>query len=228
MALVGLLNNKTDHYFYYDAIEHYLEQCRDVNLLINAKKTQEMVLSFSRTYAVYDYLFINNSPIEHVANFKYLGTVFSNDLKWHANTEVLYSKIKSRFYAFSKFKDFKPTSCQKQYFIQSLIVPILFYNIELWFYSCTKGERQRLCKNFEKNGYFLDLVNQVNTRIEKTARIFISCDTHILNECYELMRSFYRMPKTRTEIFLKSLIPTIIQISNSDSMNASRASTTLL
>ena len=98
----------------------------------------------------------------------------------------------------------------------------------MWFYSCTKGKRPQLFKNFEKNGYFLDIVNQVNTRIEKTARIFISCDTHILNECYELMRSFYRMPKTRTEIFLKSLIPTIIQILNSDSMNASRASTTLL
>ena len=29
MALVGLLNYKTDHSFYYDAIEHYIEQCRD-------------------------------------------------------------------------------------------------------------------------------------------------------------------------------------------------------
>ena len=47
MALVRLLNYKTDHSFYYDAIEHYIEQCRDVNLLIDAKKTQEMVLSFS-------------------------------------------------------------------------------------------------------------------------------------------------------------------------------------
>ena len=108
MALAALLNYKTDHSFFYDAIEHYLEQCRDVNLLINAKKTREMVLSFSRTYAVYDYLFINNSPIEHAGNFEYLGMVFSNDLKWYANTEILYSK--SRFYAFSKFKDFKPTS----------------------------------------------------------------------------------------------------------------------
>ena len=69
MALVGLLNYKTDHSFYYDAIEHYIEHCPDVRLLINAKKTQKMVLSFSRTYAVYDYIFINNSPIEHVANF---------------------------------------------------------------------------------------------------------------------------------------------------------------
>ena len=33
------------------------------------------------------------------------------------------------------------------------------------------------------------------------------------------MRSFYRMPKTRTERFLNSFIPTSIQILNSDSMN---------
>ena len=49
MALVGLLNYKTDHSFYYDAIEHYIEQCRDVNLLINAKKTQEIKVTFSNT-----------------------------------------------------------------------------------------------------------------------------------------------------------------------------------
>ena len=41
MALVALLNYKTDHSFFYDAIKHYLEQCRDVNLLINAKKTRD-------------------------------------------------------------------------------------------------------------------------------------------------------------------------------------------
>ena len=83
-----------------------------------------------------------------------------------------------------------------------------FYVARFYDFSCTKGERQRLCKNFDNNGYFLDIVNQVNTRIEKTARIFISCDIHILNECFELMRYFYRMPKTRTERFLNSFIPT--------------------
>ena len=77
-------------------------------IYLSMLRKHKMVLSFSRTYAVYDYLFINNSPIEHAGNFEYLGMVFSNDLKWYANTEILYSK--SRFYAFSKFKDFKPTS----------------------------------------------------------------------------------------------------------------------
>ena len=64
MAIVGLLNFKADNEFYFDAVEQFSEQCRSVNLLINAKKTKEMVLSFSRTYAIYDYLFINSQPIE--------------------------------------------------------------------------------------------------------------------------------------------------------------------
>ena len=45
VALVGLSNYNTDHY--YDAMEHHLEQRRYVNLLINAQKTQEIVLSFN-------------------------------------------------------------------------------------------------------------------------------------------------------------------------------------
>ena len=58
MAIVGVLNFKTYSSFYFDAVDHFLEQCHSVNLLINTKKTEEMVLSFSRSYAIYDYLFL--------------------------------------------------------------------------------------------------------------------------------------------------------------------------
>ena len=58
MAIVGLLNFKTDLSFYFDSVDNFLEQCHSVNLLIYAKKTKRMVLSFSRSYAIYDYLFI--------------------------------------------------------------------------------------------------------------------------------------------------------------------------
>ena len=91
MALVGLLNYKTDHSFYYDTIELYIDQCRDeMSVYLSMLWNTSDVVSFSRKDAVYDYLFINNSPIEHVANFKNLGTILSNGLKWHANTEVLF------------------------------------------------------------------------------------------------------------------------------------------
>ena len=48
-----------------------------LNLSMLRKHKRWSVLSFSRTFAVYDYLFINNTPIEHVASFKYIDTLKS-------------------------------------------------------------------------------------------------------------------------------------------------------
>lgn len=45
------------------AIEHFVNQCHTVNLSINADKTKEAVLSFSRTCGVYDYLFISDTQL---------------------------------------------------------------------------------------------------------------------------------------------------------------------
>ena len=85
-----------------DAIEGFLDKCKSVNLLINAKKTKEMVVSFSRIFGIYVYLFIDECPIEKVGHFKYryLGTIFSDNLKWHENTDCVNSELRSTFYAF--------------------------------------------------------------------------------------------------------------------------------
>ena len=50
MVIVELLNIKTDSY----AVEIFFEHCHSVNILIKAKKTKEMVLSFGRSYVIYD------------------------------------------------------------------------------------------------------------------------------------------------------------------------------
>ena len=169
MAIVGLLDFKTDASFYFDTVDNFLEKCRSVNLLINAKKTKEMVLSFSRTFAIYDYLFINGSVIDKVEHFKYLGTTFSNSLKWCENSNCLNSKIRSRFYAFSKFKHFKPNAYQRDHFIKTLIFPVLTYNIELWYFSATVNDRKRLLKHFNRNNFSVDVDSFVVERIHSIA-----------------------------------------------------------
>ena len=64
MALIVLLNfQKEDSNFYFNDVNTFLNQCKSVNLLINASKTKEMVVSFSRSYGIYDYLFIDNNVI---------------------------------------------------------------------------------------------------------------------------------------------------------------------
>ena len=214
MAIVGLLNFKTDSSFYFDAVDNFLEQCHSVNLLINAKKTKEMVLSFSRSYAIYDYLFIAGQPIDKVDHFKYLGTIFSSSLKWHENSDCINGKLRSRFYAFSKFKQFKPSQSQKDHFIRTLIFPILTYNIELWHFSSTVKERTKLLKHFDRNNFAVDMDTFVTGRINKLANNIIGSDNHILNDCYSCPRTQYLLPRVRTNRFLQSFIPMSIKVLN--------------
>ena len=61
MVVVGLLNIKDSDtlYPFFDVIQTLLEQCASVSLLINASKTKGMVMNFSKSCVVYDYIFIN-------------------------------------------------------------------------------------------------------------------------------------------------------------------------
>ena len=173
-----------------------------------------MVVSFSRTFGIYDYLFIDGSPIEKVEHFKYLGTIFSDNLKWHENTDCVNSKLRSRFYAFSKFKLFNPTVSQKEHFIKTLIFPILTYNIELWYFSSSINDRAKLLKLFDRNNFYTDMDHFVADRIHKLASNFVEWDDHVLNACYTCPRTQYLLPKIRTNRFLESFIPTSIKVLN--------------
>ena len=47
---------------------------------------------------------------DKVESFKYLGTNFDNDFKWRSNTDYVYGKVKKIFYAYFRFKHFRPAS----------------------------------------------------------------------------------------------------------------------
>ena len=79
------------------------------DLILNTAKTKEMVCDFSRSQNITSSVFINGAEIEKVFDFKYLGTFFSEDMRWHSNSDSVYKKIRSQFYAFSKFKSFNPS-----------------------------------------------------------------------------------------------------------------------
>ena len=115
------------------------------------------MVSLSRTYGVYDHLFIFNSPIENVDGVKYIGAFFSNNLKWHANSDYVYCKLKQRFFAFSKFKLFHPNLAQQELFIKTIIFPVLSYNIEMWYGSATKKEREKRTGLFYRQSLDLDI-----------------------------------------------------------------------
>jgi len=138
MVIVGPLKHNDPDHSYFNTINRFTTWCQASNLILN----KEMVFDFSRTYDITSNVFIDNKPIAKVLEFKYLGTIFSHDLKWQANSDSFYKKLKSRF--FSKFKSFKPSIKQCHHFIQTRIPPILLYNSEVWYHPCTQEERDML------------------------------------------------------------------------------------
>ena len=222
MALIGLLDfkSKNDPNDYFDAVDSFVSKCKAANLIINADKTKEMIVSFSRTHSVCDYVFIDGKLIDKVDDFKYLGTFFGANLKWSSNTDHIYKKLKQRFFAFSKFKHFKPNEQQRNHFIRSLIFPILTYNIELWYNSANQFERDKLLKPFDRNNFDTDINFLVEHKIFTTATNILVDNEHILNGCYEVHRKLYQLPRIRTTRFLASFIPQSINVLNGNDMRA--------
>ena len=213
MVILGLLDHSSSDDFYFKAINDFSEWCKVSCLILNTTKTKEMIFDFSRSKEVTSNVFIDNNPVEKVQCFKYLGTIFNDDLKWTDNTDLIFRILKSRFYALSKFKSFYPSNTQCEYFVQSLILPILLYNSEVWFNSCTAKERSRLLSPFSTS-YSCDIPNLISERIFSTAVNFINDEEHIFNKHYVPGRKTFLSAKCRTTRFLNSFIPPSIRLLN--------------
>ena len=133
--------------------------------------------------------------------FSVFRHLFSEDLKWHKNSEEIFKNIKSRFNAYSKFKSFNTSATQCNHFIQSLILPVLLYNSVLWFYSYTDGERTMLLSYFEGVNFDCDIPSVVCKRVLETAEKLSNDPEHSLNHCYKLGRRSFISPKSKTTRF---------------------------
>ena len=215
MVILGLLDHDGRDDFYFQAINDFHNWCKANCLLLNIDKTKEMIFDFSRSHTATSDVLIDGKPIEKVECFKYLGTIFSDNLKWSDNSDYIFRKLKSRFYAFSKFKTFSPSSHQSEHFVQSLILPILLYNSEIWFNSCTIKERNMLLAPFSKT-YNCDISQLICDRIFSTAISFYNDKNHIFNEHYVPGRRNFLSMKCRTTRFLNSFMPFSIRLLNNN------------
>ena len=68
------------------ATDHTVEWSARNLMTINAKKTKEMMISFSNKPMAPPHVTINNTAIERTETFKLLRVVLSNKLDWSANS----------------------------------------------------------------------------------------------------------------------------------------------
>ena len=80
--------------------QKYLEKInswtKKKKMILNLKKTKNMIFNCTKKYPFTTRLQIENTNIEVVKEMKLLGTKITDDLKWNSNTKMLVKKANSR------------------------------------------------------------------------------------------------------------------------------------
>ena len=100
-------------------------------LALNISKTKYMVFHTSNRAVKYPNLKINNTYIEHVYEFNFLGVIFNSHMNWNTHINYIASKISRTVGILYRFKDIYPQSVLLTLY-NTLILPHFHYCLLLW------------------------------------------------------------------------------------------------
>lgn len=129
---------------YRNQVAALVEWCSDNDLELNVKKTKEMVIDFRQKPSDIAPLFINNTQVEIVSHFTFLGVLISNDLKWTLNVDQIVMKAQQRLFFLRRLKSFHVSVALLSKFYRAVIESILTKSVTVWYGNATVQDRQRL------------------------------------------------------------------------------------
>ena len=132
---------------YETQVQKLVEWCTKHYLVLNVKKTKEMIIDFRKKLAnVADAISINEEPVEWVKQYKYLGIVFDNELKGNANTNLVIQKCKQRLHFIRILNNAHVDKKIICLFYRSTLESILNSSITTWYKKLTLADKNKLNK----------------------------------------------------------------------------------
>ena len=114
-----------------EEVNQLVSWCRTNNLSLNAEKTKEMIIDLRRRDQ-HSPLHINDTQVEQVKTFKFLGTHISEDLSWSHNTQHNARKSQQRLYFLRKLRKFGLSTKLLSNFYRCAVESILTSSITGW------------------------------------------------------------------------------------------------
>ena len=138
-TVTGLIrdNDETNYRLEIDGITDW---CDSNNLFLNVSKTKEMIIDFRRNKPFYEPIIIDETEVEQIDVFKFLGIYITNDLTWHFNCTELLKKARQRLYFLRVLSSFKVNKDILVNFYSCIIESIITSNILVWFGRATKRD----------------------------------------------------------------------------------------
>ena len=131
-CLQGLIASSEDESQYRDSVDWFVQWCEDHYLLLNVKKTKEIIIDFRKKKTPLAPLMIKNENVEIVNSYKYLGTLIDDQLDWNANATETLKNVNRRFYFLRKLKTFHVDNTILCLFYKAVVESILTFSITCW------------------------------------------------------------------------------------------------
>ena len=131
-SIQALIKSDIDLLNYYDEIARFVTWCNDNFLLLNVKKTKELIFDFRTKDNSHSDIEIAGQKVEKVTEYKYLGIIFDEKLSWHNQANKVQKKINQRLYFLRKLHSFQVHPTILSLFYQSCILSLLNFCLPAW------------------------------------------------------------------------------------------------
>lgn len=217
---------------YRQEILNAVEWCREHHLVLNASKTKELIIDLRSRPMCHYPVFIDDTAVDIVSKYKYLGTFIDNKLKWNENVHSLWKKGWQRMYFLRKLNSFHIDCTLLKLFYKSVVLSVFTFSCICWWNNLSvanKNKLERIRKAAQRVvGLDLDNLNSVYCgKVLKKVNGMLEME-HPLSDELCWLRSGRRLLacKCKTNRYRDSFLPTAIRLYNEHNMSVSSTCST--
>jgi hypothetical protein len=223
-VILSLIQNN-DETCYRNTISYVNNWCKNNYLDLNVRKTKDMIFDFRRNRPHTTNVRIDNSDVETVKTYKYLGVHIESNMKWDTHINVQIKKAGRRLYHLRCLRKLCVQMSLMCMCYNSLVSSVLLYAASAWFERCCECLRKEVHKVRKKAGRIIgdkscrDLIDPASAHKDKCisiAKKILRDPTHPLHHHFHLLPHGlrYQVPRCRTERYRTTFVPTSIRLLN--------------
>ena len=118
-------------------LENIHQWSEDHKMQLNVEKSKAMIFNFTQNYQFTTNLSHNGDDMEIIEETRLLGTIITDDLKWHKNTESLVKRANARMRILHKISEFSAPKEDMVTIYISYIRSILEQSCTVWHSNLT-------------------------------------------------------------------------------------------
>ena len=131
-AILALLDKDRDLADYFLEVQSFVKWCDDNHLVLNVKKTQEMVFD-PKSIGDHRPVVIHDSTISQVSSYKYLGIWIDNSLTWNTHVDSLCSKLQQRLHFLRRLRVHGVDQKFMLVFYRAFLESLVRFGVAVWF-----------------------------------------------------------------------------------------------